>query len=378
MSTVFTIGIFLCFFLQFLLLLKPEKKTPDKILAFWMFIFGIHLFSYFIHYQGYWEIYPSLAGIHHPLPLLYGPLLYLYILFSLRTDKRFTWENYLHFVPAMGFYLYMIPFFFYNAERKIMVNNGIVDDYSVFIAISLVAFLISGVGYAIASYRMLNRYQDLARHNFAFRKSIDLNWLKHFIWGIGLIFVIAITFAVSQEWLGINFGFNTDIIFYSLIILFIFYLGYSGIIHQGTFSAIKNSDQLVEPKSTGEYKHSGLSEEDALYYHRHLTEMMETQKPYLEPKLSLSTLADYLDISPNHLSQVINQYEEKNFYDYINEYRVDEFKRRALKPENGNYSILAIAYDSGFNSKSSFNQVFKKMVGKTPSQYLNTRNLSAS
>ncbi len=371
MSTIFTIGIFLCFFLQFLLLLKPEKTTPDKILAFWMFVFGIHLFSYFIHSQGYWEIYPSLSAIHHPLPLLHGPFLYLYIRFSLRPDLQFTWENYVHFIPAVGFYLYLIPFFFYNTEQKIMVNSGLVDDYMLFIAISLVAFLISGIGYTFASYRMLNRYQDLTKHNFAFRKAIDLNWLKHFIWGIGLIFVIAITFSVSQEWLGINFGFNTDIIFYSLIILFIFYLGYSGIIHQGTFSANKNSGQLVEPKTTGEYKHSGLREEDALYYHQRLTEVMEAQKPYLEPKLSLSTLAEYLDISPNHLSQVINQYEEKNFYDYVNEYRVKEFKKRALKPENNNYNILAIAYDSGFNSKSSFNQVFKKMVGRTPSQYLN-------
>ena len=379
MSTVFTIGIFLCFFLQFLLLLKPEKSIQDKILAFWMFIFGIHLFSYFIHLQGYWETYPSLAGIHHPLPLLHGPLLYLYIRFSLRTDQGLTWKHYLHFVPALGFYLYLIPFFFTNtAKQKLMINHGLMDDYSVFIAISLIAFLVSGVGYAIASNQLLNRYQDLTKHNYAFRKSIDLNWLKHFIWGIGLIFVIAITFSVSQEWLGINFGFNTDIIFYSLIILFIFYLGFSGIIHQGTFSASKNSDQLVTPITTGEYKHSGLREEDALYYHQRLTEVMETQKPYLEPKLSLSILADYLDISPNHLSQVINQYEEKNFYDYINEYRVEEFKMRALNPANNNYSILAIAYDSGFNSKSSFNQVFKKMVGKTPSQYLNSLKLSAS
>lgn len=372
MDTVFTIGIFLSFFLQFLLLLKPEKTTRDKILAFWMFIFGIHLFSYFIHSRGYWNTYPVLSGIHHPLPLLHGPLLYLYVLFSLQADRDFTWKDLVHFVPVMGFYLYMVPFFFfYTEQQKVMINNGVVDDFSVFIAFSLVAFLISGVGYSIASYGLLNRYWDLTTQNFAYRKSIDLDWLKHFIWGIGLIFVVAIIMAVLQDWIHFDYGFNTDIIFYSLIILFIFYLGYSGIMYQGIFSTDKKISQLVVPPATGEYKNSGLKEADALYYHQHLTEVMETQKPYLEPKLSLSTLADYLDISPNHLSQVINQYEEKNFYDYINEHRVQEFKKRALKPENKNYSILAIAHDSGFNSKSSFNQVFKKIVGKTPSQYLN-------
>jgi len=97
---------------------------------------------------------------------------------------------------------------------------------------------------------------------------------------------------------------------------------------------------------------------------------METEKPYLEPKLTLSSLADELEISANHLSQVINQYEEKNFFDFVNSYRVEEYKERATDPAYQNFSILAIALDSGFNSKSSFNQVFKKFTGKTPSQYL--------
>lgn len=371
MTTVFTIGIFLCFFLQFLLLSKPKKSTSDKILAVWMFILGIHLFSYFLSLQGYWEIYPELAGLHHPLPLFHGPFLYLYVFFSLCEDQRFRLKHYIHFLPPLAFYVYMIPFFFhYSAEERALINAGQIDDYAVFIAFSLIAFLISGVGYAIASYRLLDRYKDLTRQNFAYRHSIDLVWLKNFIIGMGLIFGVAILLAVLQEWIGLQFGFDTDVIFYSLIILFIFYLGYSGIMHQGIFSSNSEHIHLVEPKNSGEYKNSGLKEEDALLYHGRLKELMENKEPYLEPKLSLVTLAEYLDISPNYLSQIINQYEGKNFYDFINHYRVEEFKERAQNPENSNFSLLAIAYDSGFNSKSSFNEVFKKNVGKTPSQYL--------
>lgn len=338
-----------------------------------MFVAGIHLFSFFMSQQGYWEIYPSLAGLHHPLPLFHGPLLYLYVLYSLRRDQRFGLINYVHFLPPLGFYLYMIPFFFhYTAEERALINSGVMDDYSTFIAFSLVAFLLSAVGYAIASYQLLNRYQEFTQENFAYKKSIDLNWLKHFIIGLGVIFGLAIILAVLQEWVGLQFGFNTDIVFYSLIILFIFYLGYSGIIHQGIFSSNDAPVQLVEPKNKGEYKNSGLKEEEALEYHNELISLMKSKKPYLEPKLSLVTLAEHLDMSPNHLSQVINQYEGKNFYDFVNQYRVEEFKERALSPENKNFSLLAIAFDSGFNSKSSFNDVFKKNVGKTPTQYLNS------
>jgi len=371
MDTVFTIGIFLSFFLQFLLLSKPDKSLSDKILAVWMFIIGVHLFSYYINLLGYWELYPYLSGIHHPLPLLHGPMLYLYVHFSIKPNQEFRWQDYLHFLPALGFYIYMIPFFSYSAEQQAMVNAGLIDDYSGFIVFSLAAFLISGIGYTIFSYRLLNQYQELTDQNFAYRKSIDLNWLKYFIWGIGIVFIMAISVSIAVEWIGFDFGFNADLIFYSMLILFIFFLGFSGIRHKNIFSVdASEKSRIVEPKNTGEYKRSGLKEDDALEYHQKLTELMKTQKPYLEPKLTLGELADSLDISANHLSQIINQYEEKNFYDYINGYRVEEFKEKALKPENRNYNILSIAYDSGFNSKSSFNQVFKKSVGKTPSQYL--------
>ncbi|MGM0738818.1 MAG: AraC family transcriptional regulator, partial [Bacteroidota bacterium] len=85
MNTVFTIGIFLCFFLQFLLLTKKQASTSDRILAVWMFVIGLHLFSYYLYYLGFWEKYPHMSGIHHPFPLLHGPFLYLYVLFSMKS-----------------------------------------------------------------------------------------------------------------------------------------------------------------------------------------------------------------------------------------------------------------------------------------------------
>ena len=78
-----------------------------------------------------------------------------------------------------------------------------------------------------------------------------------------------------------------------------------------------------------------------------------------------------LGVLPNHLSQIINQYEEKNFYDFVNSYRVEEFITLAKKDIDKNFNLLGLAYESGFNSKSSFNQVFKKITGKTPSEFLN-------
>jgi AraC-like DNA-binding protein len=371
MNTVFTIGIFLCFFLQFLLITKKDSSLTDKILAVWMFLFGMHLFSFYLHYLGFWETYPHLSGLHHPFPLLHGPFLYLYVLFSLRGNQQFQWQHYLHFVPAVLFYVYMIPYLFSSAERKQLINQGLIDDYSTFISVSLFAFIISALSYAVASYRLLKKYNDLTNQNFAYSETIDLHWLKTFIWGMGLTFLIATMIILLENGFGIDFGFNTDLVFFMLIITFIFYLGFSGIRHRNIFSDSSSTEvRIAEPKTAGEYNRSGLKEEDAVKFHESLKELMNFKKPYLEPKLSLSDLANELNISINHLSQIINQYEEKNFFDFVNTYRVDEFKKRVIDPANINYSILAIALDSGFNSKSSFNQVFKKLTGKTPSQYL--------
>ncbi|MEX0686950.1 MAG: helix-turn-helix domain-containing protein [Balneolales bacterium] len=369
MNTLFIIGIFLSFFLQFLLLSKKNQSVPDRILAVWMFIFGIHLFSFYIYSLGYWDRYPHLVGVTHPLPLLHGPMLYLYIVYSLKPDQKFTWRFFAHFIPFVLSYLYMIRFFFfYSAEQKVMVNHGEVNDFSIFMGVSLIAFCISGIIYPLLSYRMLGQHRRLINENYAYEEFINLNWLKYCIWGIGVIYLVAALSSILREGLGLEVGINLDMVIYSFVIGFIFLLGYFGIRQQGIFTDVVEVDKIAE--TAGEYRRSGLKEEDAGFHHSKLLGLMNNKKPYLEPKLTLNMLAGELDISLNHLSQVINQHEDKNFYDFVNGYRVEEFKKRVSDRANSNYSILAIAFDSGFNSKSSFNSVFKRISGETPSDYI--------
>jgi AraC-like DNA-binding protein len=376
MNTLFIIGIFFSFFLQFLLFAKKDKAVSDKILGIWMFVIGIHLFSYYIYNLGFWEKYPHLVGITHPVPLLYGPLLYLYVVFSLRSDQRFRWKDYLHFVPFVASYLYMVPyFFFYSAEEKVLMNHGKLDDYYGFMMLSLVAFIVSGITYTILAYRLIGRFERVIHKNFSFDEKISLNWLRYCIWGLAFVFVTVLFFSLLQNTFGIQLTFNPDYIYYSEIILFVLFLGFMGIRHEGIFSETKEgSIEIINlesgSKQAGEYKKSGLKTEEAELYHQRLMQLMTEKKLYLEPKLTLNALADELGISVNHLSQLINQYQGKNFYDFVNEYRIEEFKARVSSPRNKHLSILAIALDSGFNSKSSFNSVFKKHTGITPSQFM--------
>jgi AraC-like DNA-binding protein len=116
------------------------------------------------------------------------------------------------------------------------------------------------------------------------------------------------------------------------------------------------------------YSKSGLSETLAIKAHEELTALMSKEKLFTASELTLADLAIKLNIHPNYLSQVINEKEGKNFYDYINSLRIEEFRRLVLLPENKKYTILALAYDCGFNSKSSFNKYFKKATDLSPSE----------
>ena len=99
----------------------------------------------------------------------------------------------------------------------------------------------------------------------------------------------------------------------------------------------------------------------------------EEDRPYLEPGVTLMQIAANLETTPNRLSQAINQGMGKNFHELVNERRVEDFKRRALDPRNRHRTLLAIAFDSGFSSKSSFNRVFKQIAGMSPRQYVESR-----
>ncbi|WP_242157217.1 AraC family transcriptional regulator [Aestuariivivens sediminis] len=369
MGFVLNIGIVLSIFLGILLFSKKNKVLTDNLLAVWLFVIGIHLTGYFLFYKGYWEIYPDLIGVTAPLPFLYGPFLYLYVLYSIKSESSLRKIDYLHFAPTLMSYLLMSHFFFfYSAKEKVQVYKGAMDDYNGTLAtIMLVGFIISGISYTILAYRKLIKREKVVKENFSDTSRINLRWLRYTIIGIGLFFIVGTIVSVLREVIGFQFPFNADILFYSILVGFIVFIGYSGIRQQDLFTSANIKErELVKTES--EYKKSSLKVEVANDKHQELLDFMEREKPYLNNKLTISELAEELSLSTNHLSQIINQYEQVNFHDFINKYRVEEFILKAQ--EDTSFSLLGLAYDSGFNSKSTFNTVFKKFKSLTPSQYI--------
>jgi len=154
--------------------------------------------------------------------------------------------------------------------------------------------------------------------------------------------------------------------------VYIYAIGYLGLSRSGVFTelvTIETKELEKEYFTNDKYEKSGLSEEKADEYYQKLILLMEEEKIFKQIKLTLGELAEMISISSHNLSEVINTKTEMNFFDFINRYRIEEVKKEIIKPENDNLTLLAVAMDVGFNSKSSFNTLFKKYVGLTPSKY---------
>ena len=150
----------------------------------------------------------------------------------------------------------------------------------------------------------------------------------------------------------------------SLIINFVFAttVVYKGLKQPEIFSGIEE-----KPK----YAQSKLTKQESEKHIKRLIHFMKTQKPYLEPSLTLPELAENISIHPRYLSQEINDSLQQNFYDFVNSYRIEEAKKMFADPADNKKTVLEILYEVGFNSKSVFNNAFKKHTGMTPTQYRN-------
>ena len=359
-------GVGLALFLGVLLLSKREKTIADKILSIWLVVIGFHL-ALFAFMQLQW--YPELRGIDLPMPIIHGPLLYLYTLSLTKGKPGAGW--WIHLVPPISFYLYLIPFFLLPVDQKIFVYQHHGIGYESFLAVRDLCIPLSGILYVTLSTLALRTHRKSIVDVYSSTEKVNLLWLQYLILWIGAIWILVFT--------------GNDVLIYGATVLFVFFIGFFGIRQVGIFhpqhehvaeervvDAVvmeEKTDTVAEAATRAKYHKSGLTVDLSLMIHDRLVALMNTEKAYREPELSLTDLAARLNTLPNYLSQVINEQEGKNFYDYINTLRIEEFKRLVHLPGSRKLTLFAIAQEGGFNSKSSFNRYFKKSTGQSPSDF---------
>ena len=229
--------------------------------------------------------------------------------------------------------------------------------------------VISGPFYFMLSILLFKKLDINIFNNFSSYENVNLDWLRRLVYTFGGIWTILMIFTTIHHvfqmfsWIFCTHGLTLS------LSAFIILIGYYGLKQKEIFIQYPNRDTeyVTEPKT----KYTGIFIKDAdiEQYVAKLKHFMTTQKPYLDANISLPVLANKLDIPSHHLSRVINEQFGANFFDFINQYRIEEVKTRIGNPEYENLSLLGIAFDCGFNTKSAFNRVFKKMTGFTPSEF---------
>ena len=364
---IFIAGGTLAFFFEFLLLGKRSKTLADKILTFWMFILGLHIFFYYFYTTGLDFQYPHLLGIGIPFPLIHGPLLFLYT--GALTSYFTKWKPIylLHFLPVIFFYFYYIDFFISSGPEKIEYVKEMMINPGLFYKILFPAILLSGFSYIFLTFLLFRKHHRNIINNFSSStEQNNLNWLRYLLIGVLVIWLVVF---LTDIWF--KYSFKDDAIYVS-VTLFVVFIGFFGLRQGNIFINLPNScipeELFAEEKQR--YSKSGLKEDRAIETQKFLTKLMEEEKLYLNENISLPQLATMLNIHPNYLSQVINERFQKNFYDFINSYRVEEFKRVVALEKSKKKTFFALALDCGFNSKASFNSSFKKITGITPSKFV--------
>jgi len=234
--------------------------------------------------------------------------------------------------------------------------------HSFILSISISAFaLVQYIFYLSYILKQIRSFKAKALSELSNTENIDLTWLRIFLFTFLTVFVLLVFMMVILiHRLNITYFNNIISIVFALAI---YVLGYKGLFQQ-TILPVNTIGKLTEDKPSFESK----IDDQVL---NRLLDYMDRQKPYNDPELTLTSLADLVSIGRNQLSEVINSGTGSNFYDFVNKYRVDEVKQLMQNPKFKDFTILAIAFEAGFPSKSTFNSIFKKFTGLTPSVYRN-------
>jgi AraC-like DNA-binding protein len=346
-----------------LLTIKRGNRTANRILAALVVSISVSVIATILSNLHYFQIYSHLSRINHPFDFLASPLLFLYI--SALTSRKFVFgkKTLLHFVPAALVVIYLTPFYLQSWEYK-HSQLPLANWYYVRSALVIAQFPI----YLVLIVLMLVRYSRRVRNRGTPSEKTVLFQVRFLVISfMGLWVLGSVRYFIDLRYP--EYMTQTVWLLPLAVTCILYALAYFGLRRS---EVLIGMDDSLPPEK--KYERSTLTAERSARYLRKLQHAMEPDKVYTDGDLTIQKLAAKLSIPVQHLSQVVNEQLNQNILDFINTHRVEEAKRRLLDPASKHLSILAIAEEVGFNSKSAFNAVFKKHAKTTPSEFRNAGN----
>ena len=350
-------------YLSALIFFKNKNIEEGRLLGLALLSVSAYLLNYLLFLSGIIRYYPNCLGVLYPWVFLVGGSVYIFVKKSLLPGYRLKWRHLLHLLPFFWSWYRVQPLLVLPVEKKQAVIDWFLHPDSKYPIEALVEgnmhiFLL--IGYAVATRQLSIRTEQA---HMADENRRVARWMRRF----SEFLLLLLFFDLSVKFLFYTFDIPASTVEYLLaaaLALVIHLLGYHAIEHLVNFPKI-----LPEQQANGKYKTSPLTPEQLETLRLALLDLMERERPYLQAELKINHLAAAINIPPHHLSQILNEGMRMGFYDFVNSYRVKAAREKLCDPQCAHYSILAVGLDCGFANKASFNRVFKKMTGLTPSEY---------
>jgi AraC-like DNA-binding protein len=357
-----------------LLFLKKDNRTSNRILACLVFVLVVHLSLVAIDVRDLFLTFPHLSRLSWLIPHCYGPLLLLLTQSIVIRGFRLRWVHLCYFLPLIVYLALLSPYYISGTAEKIayLSDPVVVNKADFGIYNHLTNYF--HIGFTSASLLIFYRNRNALPDFFSDPGRARLAWLETFLWAIWSIMVFSWFCFISRryDWPWFSSLYPNNFL---LAVFVVYWLSYRLLLNPYRWDQTMPPPQdppilIQESIAAVKYQKTAIPISEIAEIKDRLLQWMMKEKPYLDPGLTIDDLAGQLNLKRHHLSQVINQEFSRNFFEFINGYRVEAFKGMAVRPENRHLSIMGMAFDCGFNSKATFNQVFKKQEGVTPSAFL--------
>lgn len=365
---IFISGILINIIILFLLS-KNLKTDISKRILFIFFL--ISLMTLLHSYAELHQFIPLYALTFLPAEMiewLFGPILLYYIQSIFNKGKFREQINLKHLIPALIIFCFItLPIFIYLLTDYLAFSYlEILMEYAPYYIYIRDLYFIS---YLIYNYLLLNRIKKLLNAYYSDDKEQAFRWIQYLLIGALVLMSIDIATEIYEQVFG-DFKWNIGFVTISGMVTLFAFLGYFGI-EQSSILLPNFLWTFERPTTEKETKNIHPEQEDQQEI---LYQFMATQKPYLDENLTLSQLANMIETTDKKLSLLLNQHLNKSFYDYINEYRIQHFVELLKTDKLQSQTIFALAQESGFRSKATFNRVFKKYYHCAPSVFIKQNN----
>jgi AraC-like DNA-binding protein len=353
-----------------------ESLKSDLLLAALLLINALTIANYMLGFAGWYDSHDGYTTFMFYFPfhndVWIGPLLYFYFLSLTNTQFRFSKKDLRHFIlpglwmlmifgKGLADYIFYYPFpnipdFQYGTKGK----WAQLDNYIVMRYIGYISFFY----YLYLTLTAFKKYQLYVKENFSSTEEISFTWLRNLLYAISTAVIVMVLFEFIN-FIHDGLSYTQDWFAYLAIGIVSYYLSIAGYFTRPV--SLQHLNFIPEEEDRPIVENI---EPEIQAWKTKLLSHIETKQPFLEPELTLNELAKQMNTNSSLLSKVINDGTGRNFNDFINHYRVREVIKKLKAGEQQTQTLLGIALDSGFNSKATFNRSFKKEMGKTPKEYI--------